>query len=135
MARRRVDPAAARAARLAALVALMPSGLAQPLQDEWQALSEAIADDPPSWSPSPRYRDVMREFCLETVRIAAYRSALQTINLEIYREKTPGGVDRVKVHPYVALLDQALKRWRELSDMLELSPRAARKKDGLFDAA
>lgn len=132
---RRVDPAEARAQRLAALVALMPSDVDQATRDEWQRLAEAIADDPPGWSPSPRYRDVMREYCVEACRIRAYREALRTINLEIYREKTPGGVDRVKVHPYVALLDHALRRWRELADMLELSPRAARKKNGLFDAA
>ena len=77
----------------------------------------------------------MREYCAEAWRIRSYRAALKTVNLEVYREKAPSGAERVKVHPYVPLLDQALKRWRELADTLEISPRAAQRKAALFDVA
>lgn len=130
----KIDPALARQMRLDALLALMPAGLADDVRAEWMRVSEALADDPPGWAPSPRYRDLVREYCVEGCHVAAYRSALRTINLEIYREKA-GAAERVKVHPFVGLLDNSLKRWRELSDMLELSPRSVRKRESLFDAA
>lgn len=130
----KIDPALERSARLQAFLGLMPSGLADDVQAEWARVAEALADDPPAWSPSPRYRDLMREYCVEGCHVEAYRSALKTINLEIYREKS-GTAERVKVHPFVALLDQALHRRRDLAEMLELSPRSGRKRGSLFDAA
>ncbi|ODM77783.1 hypothetical protein [Bradyrhizobium elkanii] len=122
--------AAACSARRAEFLAQMPSGLPAKVEAAWRALADVFADDPPSWSPSPRYRALINEFCVESCRIADYRSQLSAINLEVYREKATN-VERVKVHPYVPLLAAALKRQRELFAMLDMSPAARRK---LFDA-
>lgn len=135
--RPRFDPAAARAARLAAVLALMPAGLSAQMQAEWSALAEALADDAPPLDAG-RYRTLMLQYCAVKCRHDAYASTLATINLEIYREKTPGGRELVKVHPYVALRDRSAAEMRTLADMLELSPRAVRKRKArvsLFDAA
>lgn len=128
--------AAAREARRAAFLALMPVAVTGELAAEWQRLAEVLADDPPAWSPSRRYSDLLHEYCVETCHVRHYRGeVLKTPQHEVYREKSAGGADRVKVSPYVALLDAALGRLRELTDMLDLSPRARKKRGSLFDAA
>lgn len=127
--------AAAREARRAAFLALMPVAVTGELAAEWQRLAEVLADDPPAWSPSRRYSDLLHEYCVETCQVRRYREVLKTPHHEVYREKSTGGADRVKVHPYVALLDAALGRLRELTDMLDLSPRARKKRGSPFDAA
>jgi hypothetical protein len=109
---------------------LMPKDLPANVEAAWRSLAATFADDPPSWTPSPRYRALISEYCVESCRIADYRAQLKAINLEVYREKTPTG-ERVKVHPYVPLLDAALKRQRSLLGLLDMSPAARRK---LFDA-
>lgn len=125
--------AAAREARRSAFLALMPAWAVGDIADEWQRVAEILADDPPAWAPSRRYSDLLHEYCIESLHVRRYRADLKTPQHEVYREKI-AGAERVKVNPYVSLLDAALKRLRELSDMLDLSPRA-RKKGSLFDAA
>lgn len=133
MPRRKFDPAAARQARLDAFMALMPAGLAPAIAAQWQQLGEALADDPPSWSPSPRYRPLILDLCVEEVRSRGYLVAMASANHEVVREPTAQGF-RVKANPMVALLEASLKRKRELYGMLEMSP-AARRKLSQFDAA
>lgn len=126
---------AAREARLHAVLALAPSGMSPAVSVEWERLAGVLADDPPLWIPSRRYAGLLLERCVETCHVRDYRELLKTPHHEIYREKA-GESERVKVSPYVALLAAALKRLRELDDMLELSPRGARKAKGsLFDGA
>lgn len=128
--------AAAREVRLQAVLVLMPAAMPAAVSVEWQRLAGVLADDPPTWSPSRRYAGLLHERCIEVCHVREYRALLSTAHHELYREKSDGGVERVKVSPYVALLDAALKRLRELDDMLELSPRGARRAKGsLFDAA
>jgi phage terminase small subunit len=121
--------AAAWSERQRSILALMPVGLAPNLEAAWRDLAKTFADDPPGWSPSPRYRVLINEYCIETARIADYRTQLKSINLEVYREKS-ATAERVKVHPFVPLLDAALKRQRALFALLDMTPASRRK---LFD--
>lgn len=128
--------AAAREMRLQAVLALTPAAMPAAVAVEWQRLAGVLADDPPTWSPSRRYAALLFERCVEACHVRDYRELLKTPQHEIYRVKSAAGVETVKVSPYVSLLDAALKRLRELDDMLELSPRGSRQAKGsLFDAA
>jgi hypothetical protein len=128
--------AAAREARLQAVLVLTPAAMAPDVAVEWQRLAGVLADDPPTWSPSRRYAALLLERCVEACLVREYRELLKTPQHQIYRVKSAAGVETVKVSPYVALLEAALKRLRELDDMLELSPRGARQAKGsLFDVA
>jgi hypothetical protein len=116
----RLDAAALQRQSLRAIVKLMPPALSEEMSAEWRNVAEMLSDDPAGLlAPPRRYRDLIFEYCATECQIRAYRLALKTINLEIYREKTPSGRDQVKVHPYVGLLKQALDRKFELSDLLE----------------
>ena len=128
--------AAARDARLHAILALRPARLSAEVEIEWQALAGTLADDPPSWAPSRRYAALLNEYCIERVNERQLRLQLATPAAQLVRETTPSGAVKVKVSPFVPLLEASLKRLRELTDMLELSPRGARQaKRKIFDAA
>lgn len=128
--------AAEREARLQAVLVLTPGAMSPAVTIEWQRLAGVLADDPPGWAPSRRYAGLLLERCVEACHVRDYRELLKTPHHEIYRVKSTAGAETVKVSPYVALLDAALKRLRELDDMLELSPRGARQAKGsLFDVA
>jgi hypothetical protein len=74
--------------------------------------------------PSRRFRDLIFEYCAERVPDRAYRSALKTVSLEVYREKRPARRERAKVHPYVPLLEKALRR--EFEALLGVAARMRR---------
>lgn len=134
----RAEAAAASAAadRRAVFASLRPSGLPPAQVAEWAALADRLANDPPSWSASPRYVSLMREYCAEQVRLNGYDVQLATVSHEVYREPAGNGTVRAKVNPFVALRAASAKRLRLLEDALELSPRSARKaKVSQFDAA
>lgn len=99
---------------------LRPKGLPDDVEQEYRRVAK-ILSAPSIDRLKPQYIDTITEYCRACVRLRHFRTAMPSLNLEVYRVQTRNG-DQVKSHPYVAQLNETWRQWRSLVAMLGLSP-------------
>jgi P27 family predicted phage terminase small subunit len=118
------DEATRKAATARRVRELMPKGLDDDCRKEWRRVATMLAD-PTVNRLKVQYVDMIKSYCIATVRLHRFRTLFDELAKEIYQIKGRNGL-QVKSHPHIGQMNETWRQWYAMAKELGLSPVAER---------